>query len=102
MTSDGTSSRLFYFASEVEVRLGDRVELKRFLRKPRRGIVCYISGVSPLQSELEDDAIRQWAIKTDDGAVLPILYHPDGFQPPEDIQFVCRGEDPGVTQGELQ
>jgi hypothetical protein len=87
-----SGSRLFYFNSTIEVELGDRVLWSRFLRAPLRGVVCYIPGPSPKHSELEYEDVLQWAVRTEDGSVYPILYDPDNFQPPKRIRFVGRGE----------
>lgn len=86
-------SRLYYWRTSDEVRLGDRVRMTRWLRKPVLGTVCYIPGISPKHAELEDSAIKQWAIRSDDGAVFPILYDPERFQPPKRIQLVERGPE---------
>jgi hypothetical protein len=65
------------------------------------GVVCYIPGISPRHSELEYDNIKQWAIKTDDGSVYPILYDPIGFPPPKHIVFLSRGEDSGLKPDDV-
>lgn len=90
------SSNLFYHGAATEVRLGDRVRLRRFFRPDQSGVVCYIPGLSPNHSELEYEDVRQWAIRADDGSVYPIVYDPENFQPPKRICFVSRG-----TGGEL-
>jgi hypothetical protein len=84
-------SRLYYHRTNVEVELGDRVLLKRFLRKSIRCTVCYIPGISPIHSELEFEDVKQWAIRASNGCVYPILYDPANFQPPRRIVFVERG-----------
>jgi hypothetical protein len=92
MDAEGSRSGLFYWRTETEVRLGDRVLMKRWLRSALRGTVCYIPGLSRRHAELEDEGVRQWAVRSEDGAVYPILYDPQHFQPPKAIQFVERGE----------
>ena len=96
----GRSSGLHYHGTSDEVRLGDRVKMKRFLRADRLGTVCYIPGVSPRHEELEYEDVRQWAIRTHDGAVYPILYDPAGFQPPKSILLVSRGEEVSLKPDE--
>lgn len=93
-------SRLFYFSSEVEVELGDRVLWSRFMRSPLKGIVCYIPGLSPKHPMLEYEDVAHWAVRTEDGAVFPILYDPDNFQPPKRIRFLGRGETEILGQDE--
>jgi hypothetical protein len=90
------ASRLFYHQTQTEVRLGDRVRIRRWLRRAREGTVCYLPGISPLHEELEYDDVKQWAIRTDDGAVYPILYDPERFQPPKHISFLARSDDAGL------
>jgi hypothetical protein len=91
------SSRLFYRGTQIEVRLGDRVEMKRFLRSPLIGHVCYLPGISPVHPELE---YEQWAIKSLDGTVYAIGYFPEQFQVPRGIRFVCRTDTPGIDEHE--
>lgn len=90
-------SGLFYHGTEIEVQIGDRVSLQRLLRKSQDGVVTYIPGISQPHSELEYRDVKQWAIKTDDGSVYPILYDPENFQPPKHIKFVSRSREPGMT-----
>jgi len=84
-------SRLFYHATNIEVELGDRVEMKRLVRRSITGTVCYIPGISEVHDELEYDDVQQWAIRSDDGSVYAILYSPETFQPPKKIAFISRG-----------
>ncbi len=103
MEHSGSLSRLFYHGTSVEVQLGDRVKLKRFLRRALDGTVCYIPGVSPknphLEYEVKEDGlyVREWAIRTDDGAIWSMGYSPPGAQPNKRVLFVARG-----TGGELR
>ena len=87
------SSGLYYHGTQEEVCLGDRVKLKRWFRKDEEGIVSYIPGISPQHKELEHGDIKQWAIKTVDGTVYPVLYDPTGFQPPKQIILLSRGQE---------
>jgi hypothetical protein len=86
-------SGLFYHGTQQEVRLGDNVKLKRWFRKDQQGVVCYIPGISAKHKELEYGDVKQWAIKTKDGTVYPILYDPIGFQPPKHIILLSRGQE---------
>ena len=98
------SSGLFYAGTATEVELGDRVRLKRILRRPLNGVVCYIPGISKKHSSLEYEDVSQWAIRADNGSVYPILYDAERFQPPRHIVFVSRGDQVAVLQAteELQ
>lgn len=95
------SSGLFYFGSGEEVSLGDRVRIKRVFRRDLDGKVCYIPGISPVHKELEYDDVQQWAIEGDNGSIYPILYDPEGFQPPSKIVFVGRAKDNGLQPDEV-
>lgn len=100
-TNEPTSG-LFYHRTGEEVRLGDRVTLRRWFRSDLRGIVCYIPGLSPQHSELEYDGVKQWAIRCDDGSVRPMGYDPDSpyGQPPKSITFIGRGSGGEITPDE--
>ena len=83
-------SRLFYFGTQEEVRLADRVAIRRVLRKEQHGTVTYIPGISPIRGELEYEDVRQWAITCENGSTYAILYDPDNFQPPKKIRLIGR------------
>ena len=87
MGNEAHSSRLFYFGTREEVRLGDRVQIRRLLRRPLDGVVCHIPGVSPRHRELED----KWAIQLADGSLRVMVYSPDEAQPRRKIRLVSRG-----------
>ena len=93
------SSGLFYATGE-EVRLGDRVILKRLFGRDIEGVVSYIPGISPKHEDLEYEDVRQWAIRSNDGSVFPILYDPERFQPPKKIRFLSRGYPETIAPGE--
>lgn len=98
MTAENPSagSGLFYHQAKEEVRLGDRVKIRRWIRRDLEGTVCYLPGISPLHQELEYEDVKQWAIRTDDGSVYPILYDPERFQPPKHIILLARSDKPGL------
>ena len=93
-------SGLFYDGTTTEVELGDRVLLKRLLRRDIHGVVCYIPGVSRVHEQLEYDDVRQWAIRGPGGDVYPILYDPVRFPPPRDIRFIGRGESSDLNESD--
>ena len=90
MTSHG-EDRLFYFGTSEEVRLGDRIAMKRLLRKPVHGTVVYMPGVSPVHPEMEWPEFSRWAIEFEDGTLLAWPYTPDTLQPDKRIILLERG-----------
>lgn len=104
MTDDShqqANSGLYYHGTNIEVCLGDRVRIKRWLRGSLVGVVCYIPGLSPYVSEFEDGSIREWAIAHADRTVTSMLYVP-GEVPSKSIEFVSRGDVAGweLEEGE--
>ena len=106
------SSRLFYYGTREEVRLGDRVRIRRWFRRPLDAVVCYIPGLSQPHRELEYAGTRQWAIELADGSLRVMGYYPDQLQPERSMELVERGasytplnpktrmEDWGTYEGE--
>ncbi len=86
--STARSSRLFYYGTNIEVQIGDRIRVKRFLRRAEECIVCYLPGISQRRREFGGDCGRRWAIKATNGNVYPIVYDPDNFQPPKYFSFI--------------
>jgi hypothetical protein len=100
LMNESTGSRLFYFGTNEEVRLGDRVLMRRWLFRNIVGTVCYIPGISPLHSELGDD---QWAIRGDHGTVWAMGYFPDDKrygQPRRRLVLLERGSGGEMTPDE--
>lgn len=93
---ESPSSRLFYSGTYDEVRLGDRVEVKRWFGRRELCHVSYIPGISPPHRELEYDDVRQWAITSDNGSVYPIVYDPESFQPPKKIKLLHRASGSAI------
>lgn len=89
--SDRSGSGLWYFGTNNEVCLGDRVEVRGWFGVKYRGHVSYIPDISPKHRELEYEDIKQWAIESEDGTIYAILYDPDHFQPPKYIRLISRG-----------
>ena len=88
------------YVSGEDVRLGDVIRIRRFLRSPVTGTVCYLPGFSPIHSEMEYEDVRQWAYRTADGTVYAMAYDPDFAQPPKSMELVCRGPEVSISPGE--
>jgi hypothetical protein len=91
-TDGGAEPKLFYHGTDVDVRLGDRFEMKRFLRKPIRGTVVYMPGVSPPNPGMEWPEFSRWGVQLDDGTMLSWPYLPAQLQPEKRLLFVSRGD----------
>ena len=83
--------RLFYYDTEDEVRLGDRILIRRWLRSDQSATVKYIPGHSPPDPNILD---HQWAYETGDGSIYVMdqdfLNRQFLCVLPKSIQFVCR------------
>lgn len=89
-----TGSRLFYFGTDIEVDIGDRVEMKSLFWRKKSGTVCYIPGLVEPHSEMENSTGKQWAIRADDGTIYAMGYFPElekYGQPNRSLRFICRG-----------
>ena len=93
------SSGLFYFGTNVEVELGDVVRIRRLLRRPLNGIVCYLAGISPKHPQMDIWGCERWAIESENKSVYAWIYilNNPKCQPSKRIEFVCRGESKGRT-----
>ena len=93
-TTPSAAAKLFYYGTNVEVRLGDRIMWRRLFRRDIEGTVVYIPGISPVHPDLEYEGIRQWAVELDDGGILVMLYWPENRkgQPRSNIKFLGRGQ----------
>ncbi len=89
-------SGLFYHGTKEEVRLGDQIRIKRFLRSPIDAVVCYIPGISPKHKDMEYGDICRWAYRTGDDSIYINCYDPENLQPPKSLSLIARG-----TGGEL-
>lgn len=86
-------SRLFHRGTQEQVRVGDRVRIRRWLRADLHGVVCYVPGISPPHPDLEDEeeGVQDWAIRLDGGLVITYPYIPSQLQPGRDVARVARG-----------
>jgi|WetSurMetagenome_2_1015567.scaffolds.fasta_scaffold19481_5 hypothetical protein len=93
----GSGSRLFYYGTQIEVHVGDRIRIRRWFRQDLEGVVCYIPGVSPRHTELEYEDVKKWAFKTTDGTTWATVYSPEQAQPKKKMKFVARSDDLGIS-----
>jgi hypothetical protein len=92
---------LYYHGSTDEVKVGDRVEVKRFLGKPMLGVVVYVPGQSPSNSDMVDESgLQDWAIELDIGRILAWPFLPGELQPNKKIRLISRGH-PFTPPGKL-
>lgn len=66
VTDRASYDRRFYRNTQTEVRLGDRVRIRRRFRKFIGGTFCYVPGDSPPDPRMRS----HWVIKTDEGTLL--------------------------------
>ncbi len=86
-----------YANTTTAVQVGDRVLIKRFFRKPMRGIVAYIPGQGKAHAEMNYAGRDDFGISVDDGReIWAYPYFPSGTAP-SGILFVSRGS-PGDEQ----
>jgi hypothetical protein len=93
-------SGIFYSGTKDEVQLGDRVMIKRWLRKPLLGRVCYIPGISPKHRELEYEDVRRWAIRLDDDRLQVMGYFPQ-YPISRSCELIARGQGGEVHPDEF-
>ena len=84
-------SGLFYFGTTDEMRLGDRVEIKLFLRSKQRGVVTYIPALSARELAAQKRDADEWIITADDGVSYGAIYSPEDHQPRSNVRLVSRG-----------
>jgi hypothetical protein len=95
MNGEGQNhSRLFYYGTDIEVQIGDRVFIKRWFRSDLFAVVCYIPGISRCHQDLEYEDVKKWAVRYDNGTLGVMGYGPENRygQPLKDLVFVGRGE----------
>jgi hypothetical protein len=83
---------LYYHGTSDEVRLGDRVRVRRYFRRAVHGTVTYMPGESPRHPEMEWPEFSRWAIELNDGTVLSWPYLPNELQPSKRIELIERGD----------
>lgn len=77
-----------YCDSDIEVRLGDHVEIKVWFRK-RSGRVVYVPGLSPLNTQFEYNGMRWVAIRTERMIIGTVVkYQTETLKPK--VKFIRR------------
>ena len=82
---------MFYRDGTTELRLGDRMLFKRFLRRPIPGIVCYIPGLCKPHPEMSIEGLQYWAFRLGDGTVVSFPFL-SGQKVGNTISFLKRGD----------
>lgn len=87
-----TKDQLYYPKSQDPIRLGDRVEIRRWFKK-RTGTVVYVPGESEVNSDMEYGDVRHWAIQLDGdkGNIVTLGYFPPGEVVPKSLRLLKRG-----------
>jgi len=100
MSDGGATDELFYAGTQTRLLLGDRVRVKRMLRRSRIGTVCYVPGVSPVHPEMEYGGLRFWAVELDDRTVLSWPVVPGSAEVIDSVEFLERGKTEGLRPEE--
>ncbi|MCC1497714.1 hypothetical protein [Alcanivorax sp. 1008] len=84
---------LSYPGTDIDIRLGDVVSYKPFLRKRVQGKVVYMPGESQKNSQFEYGDVSLWLIKLDDkrGSLVQLGYFPPDEVVPKSLKFISRG-----------
>ncbi len=94
---EGLGSGLFYAGTSEEIRLGDRVRIRRAQQPDAEGVVCYLPGAGPRHPDLEFNGTHHWAVRLADGGLLQQLYAPAKHQPMDDLSLVSRGDTESLS-----
>ncbi|MET0752081.1 MAG: hypothetical protein ABWZ66_01855 [Pyrinomonadaceae bacterium] len=87
---------VFYYKTEIEVLVGDQVELKVWLyfwRGWQQGRVFYVPGISPKNEALEFNGLSWVSIHYANGEQTGILVEPETKQLQKNVRFICRSKD---------
>lgn len=102
---DALPSRLYYFGTNDEVLLGDRIEYRTliFRRRHLGHVVCIPDKTGRELAALGKDP-DDWLFKLDSGVVTGWLYSPEDLQPPARLRLIGRaaGAPERITNAELE
>ena len=90
-------TRLFYRGTADEVRVGDRVSLRRWLRRSLTGVVVYVPSEEAAKAALARNELDEWAIELEDGSLIGWAYFPEQLQPAKRVQLLARADGPPRT-----
>ena len=91
MIDEARQSKASYFDRSIRVLLGDRVQLRVFLRK-RTGQVTYVPGISAVNEEMEHGGLTWVGIQIDNGPTVGKLVDPSCLALEKGIRFLGRAE----------
>ena len=97
--------RLYYYGTDIEVKKGDRIELKSLvLRRKLLGRVACVPEKTGRELAREKKNPENCLIELTGGKVTGWLYSPEDLQPPKRLVFLGRGDDEynGITNEELE
>ena len=83
-TQQSSDSRRFYCSTKTEVRLGDRIRIRRRFRHFVDGTFCYVPGEGRPDTRMGNGPNEDWVIKTDDGKLLSESHLPGPLFPTGD------------------
>lgn len=81
-----------YCDSDVEVRLGDHVEIKVWFKR-RGGRIVYVPGLSPLNTQYEFNGLRWVAIRTE-SMIIGSIVRPQTETLKSKVKFIQRDNSP--------
>lgn len=99
------SSKLFYFGTQDEVELGDRVQYTTLLlRRKQVGTIVCIPEMTALERIAENKDPEDWLVRFDDGTFAGWMYHPEEVQPRKRLSLLGRAAGPveQVSNEELE
>ena len=101
MSNEPVQHRVCYHDRTMPVLLGDRVQLRVFLRR-RMGQVTYVPGISAVNEELEYGGLTWVGIQIDNGPAVGKLVDPTTSSLEKAVRFVGRDTPthPPIQPGE--
>ncbi len=96
MVQKVNNNKMYYFDTDTDVRLGDKITYRRLLFNWKKdlGTVVYVPGQSPINQSMEYGDVKEWAFILDNDPNSPLSA---GYFPQEEkyvskrIQFLSRG-----------
>jgi len=94
------NNKLYYYGTNIDVRLGDKVMYKEWGLFNKEATVVYLPGQSEIHKNIGDD---QWAIELNDSKeliIMPFFPHYDPYTLKK-IKFIARGTTDSVHENEV-